>query len=75
MYYPIGRTLILQPDELHSFVHGGADHPMLPPGPNLLALREPWSFSEAADHFGRHLSNNIQPAAAISSQARAAADR
>lgn len=73
MYYSLGRTLILQPDEAQSFVFGGADHPMLPPGPNLFTLREPWSISSAADQLGRHLSNNIQPAPAISAQARASA--
>ena len=69
MYYALGRTFLLQPDESQSFVFGGADHPMLPPGPNLFALREPWNISEAADQLARHLSNNIRPAATISSQA------
>ena len=40
MYHQLGRILILQPDEEHNFVCGEADHPMLPPGPNLYALRE-----------------------------------
>ena len=74
MYYFLGRTLVLQPDEAQRFVYGGADHPMLPPGPNLYALREPWALSAAADSLGRRLSNNIQPGPAISGQgARAAA--
>lgn len=41
MYYPLGRTLVLQPDAEQSFVYGNTDHPMLPPGPNLFTLREP----------------------------------
>ena len=73
MYYFLGRMLVLQPDEAQRFVYGGADHPMLPPGPNLFALREPWNLSAAADKLGRRLSNNIQPAPAISGPSRATA--
>ena len=78
MYYFLGRTLVLQPDEEHSFVYGVGDHPMLPRGPNLYTLREPWKLQRAASRLGQavqkldnHLSN-IQPAANISSQARSA---
>jgi hypothetical protein len=64
MYNALGRTLVLQPDEAQSFVFGGADHPMLPPGPNLYTMREPWSLSDAADQLKGKL-NNVQTAAGL----------
>ena len=67
MYYPLGRTLILQPDEAQKFVHGGADHPMLPAGPNLFTLREPWTLAKAADKLKGKL-NNVQAAAGLAAR-------
>ena len=64
MYYHLGRTLVLQPDESQSFVHGGSDHPLLPPGANLYTMREPWSLGDAGDRLTGKL-NNVQNAAGL----------
>lgn len=39
MFNTIGQTLIVQPDEQASFVNGEGYHPLLPKGPQLLALK------------------------------------
>ena len=64
MYYPLGRTLVLQPDEAQSFVYGNTDHPMLPPGPNLFTLRDPWTLASATDKLRGKL-NNVAAAAGL----------
>jgi hypothetical protein len=49
MYYFLGKMIVLQPDEEHTFVKGEPGHPMLPPGPGLYTLREPSLLSAVAD--------------------------
>ncbi len=39
MFNTIGQTLIVQPDEKSSYVNGEGYHPLLPEGPQLLALK------------------------------------
>ncbi|GIM12074.1 hypothetical protein Vretimale_15508 [Volvox reticuliferus] len=41
LYYFVGRICILQPDSWHTFMANEADHPMLPPGPELFVLTDP----------------------------------
>lgn len=42
LYYFVGRMIVLQPDRsFNSFVNNDPDHPMLPPGPQLLYLADP----------------------------------
>ncbi|BDA46183.1 probable phospholipase A1 PLIP3, chloroplastic [Coccomyxa sp. Obi] len=48
MYYFLGKMLVLQPDQDHTFVKGEPDHPMLPMGPGLYTLREPSLLSTVA---------------------------
>lgn len=48
MYYFMGKMLVLQPDQDHTFVKGEPDHPMLPMGPGLYTLREPSLLSSVA---------------------------
>lgn len=47
MFNTIGQTLIVQPDEHASFVNGEGYHPLLPKGPQLLALKH----SRSTDHL------------------------
>lgn len=47
MFNTIGQTLIVQPDESASFVRGEGYHPLLPEGPQLVALKH----SKSADHL------------------------
>jgi len=40
LYYFVGRMMVLQPDQWHSFVNNEPYHPLLPPGPGCFALGE-----------------------------------
>ena len=46
MFNTIGQTLILQPHEKSSYVNGEGYHPLLPKGPQLLALKHSKSRDE-----------------------------
>lgn len=37
---PTGRMMVLQPDPWHWFVAGEPDHPLLPPGPDVLLISD-----------------------------------
>ncbi len=74
MYYPLGRTLVLQPDEAQSFVYGNTDHPMLPPGPNLFTLRDPWTLASATDKLRGKL-NSLAVAAGLEAKKLAPSSR
>ncbi len=60
MFNTIGQTLIVQPDELASFVNGEGYHPLLPKGPQLLALKH----SKSTEHLSNtdvHSSEEADP--------------
>ncbi|GLI69207.1 hypothetical protein VaNZ11_013780, partial [Volvox africanus] len=65
LYYFVGRMCILQPDSWHTFMANEADHPMLPPGPELFTIidRDPQQ-APLADTAALEALPPQQPAAA-----------
>ena len=52
MFNTIGQTLIVQPDEHASFVKGEGYHPLLPEGPQILALKHSKSLDQLLETDG-----------------------
>ncbi|GFR40804.1 hypothetical protein Agub_g1422, partial [Astrephomene gubernaculifera] len=81
LYYFVGRMCILQPDSRHTFVSSDADHPMLPPGPELYFLTDlphPWppnnnNNSSAASCCSPHATTTTAPTQAATADSAAAA--
>lgn len=48
MFDFIGKAMVLQPADSHTFAAREGDHPLLPPGPGLYVVREPTPFNTVA---------------------------